>query len=115
MSQLIELLTNEDLEQALESSTQKPVFLFKQSTTCPVSAAAFSEYNTFLESKEEDVDTYFVKVRETREVSNQIAEETGVQHKSPQVLFIKDREVLWNTSHAEITVDSLENALKTYS
>ena len=114
MSQLIELLTNDDLEQALESSTQKPVFLFKQSTTCPISAAAFSEYNSFVESNGDEIDSYFVKVRETREVSNEIAEETGVQHQSPQVLLIKDREPLWNTSHAEITVDSLENALKTY-
>lgn len=115
MSELKELLTLEELEEALESSTEIPVFLFKQSTTCPVSADAFAEYKAFLEPKGEEVDTYFVKVRETREVSNKIEEETGIQHQSPQVLFIKDREALWNISHKNITIDSLEEALQTYS
>lgn len=114
MTKLIELLSIEDLDEALEASTQGPVFLFKQSTTCPISAAAFSEFNTFVDSLEEDIGTYFVKVRETREVSNQIAEETGVEHQSPQVLFIKDREPLWNASHRDITVDSLNETIKTF-
>lgn len=114
MDTLKELLTLEDLEEAWEMSTVKPVFLFKQSTTCPVSADAFADYKKFLEAKGDDVSTYFVKVRETREVSDEIAEETGVQHQSPQVLFIKDREALWNTSHNKITIDSLEEALKIY-
>lgn len=115
MSELKELLTLEDLETALEQSTEDPIFLFKQSTTCPISTEAFSEFNKFVETHGDDVNTYFVKVRETREVSNQIADETGVQHESPQVLFIQDREALWNTSHNEITIDSLEEALKTYA
>lgn len=115
MSELKELLTSEDLAEAIELSSEKPVFLFKQSTTCPVSADAFAEYNTFLKSNGDDVNAYFVKVRETREVSNEIAEETGVQHQSPQILFIRDHEALWNASHNKITVDSLEEALNTYA
>lgn len=114
MSNLVELLTIEDLEAALEASTEMPVFIFKQSTTCPISGAAFDEFKTFVDGANDDIGTFFVKVRETREVSNQIAEETDVQHQSPQVLFIKDREPLWNTSHRDITVDSLENALRTF-
>lgn len=111
MSKLKELLTNEDLDQALESSAGKPVFLFKQSTTCPISAAAFSEFNNFLEASKEDFEPYFVKVRETREVSNKLAEEVNVEHQSPQVLLVKNKEVLWHTSHNKITVDSLTEAL----
>lgn len=117
MTKLVELLTIEDLDEALEASTQGPIFLFKQSTTCPISAAAFSEFNTFVDSldDEDEVNAYFVKVRETREVSNKVADETGVEHKSPQVLFIKDREPLWNTSHNDITVASLNEALNTFA
>src|SRR5690625_2675189 len=114
MVPLQELVTSDDLEKVREESTQHQAFIFKLSTTCPVSADSFDQYNTFIERKENEIAAYFVKVRETREVSNQIAEETGVQHQSPQILFVKDREVLWNTSHSKITVENLEDALKTY-
>lgn len=113
LQELQELHTNEDLEKVWDKSTQEPVFIFKQSTTCPISAEAFDEYQTFLGSQD-DVETYFVKVRETRDVSNQIAEETGVQHQSPQALLIKDREAIWHTSHSKITNDSLTAALEQY-
>jgi len=114
MTQLKELQNIEELDQVWETSKQKPVFLFKQSTTCPISAKAFNEFNSFLDATSADFAAYFVKVRETREVSNKIAEETNVQHQSPQVLLIKDHEVLWNTSHTNITVESLEEAIKQY-
>lgn len=112
MPQLKELLTGEDFKQAWEKSTEKPVLLFKQSTTCPISAGAFTRFNTFLESTTEDVGAYFVKVRETREVSNEIADKTGVQHQSPQLLLVQDKEVLWHDSHMKITEESIQEALK---
>lgn|SRR5690625_2169747 len=114
MTTLKELHTIEGLNNVWESSQQKLVLLFKQSTTCPVSAKAFSEYNAFLESTSVDLDSYFVKVKETREVSNKIAEETHVQHQSPQVLLMRDGEVLWHKSHANITVDSLKEVVEQY-
>lgn len=112
MTQLKELFTKEDLEKVWEASTEESILLFKQSTTCPISASAFNQFNNFLETKGEGIEAFFVKVRETREVSNRIAEETGIQHQSPQVLLMKDKQVLWNTSHGQITVDSLERAIK---
>lgn len=111
MPELKELQTFEDYEQAVEMSNEKPVLIFKQSTTCPISAEAFRQYNSFLDSTNKDIDTYFVKVRETREVSNKIAEDTNIKHESPQILLIKNKEVLWNTSHHDITVDKIEAAL----
>lgn len=114
MTQINELLTKDDLKQVWKDSTEKLVFIFKKSTTCPLSADAFAEFQSFLETKGDDVCAYFVKVRETREVSNEIADLTGVRHHSPQVLLLKDQEVLWNDSHTRITVDHLEEAYKTY-
>ncbi|HLR51379.1 MAG TPA: bacillithiol system redox-active protein YtxJ [Candidatus Avamphibacillus sp.] len=111
MVNLNELLTKEDLEKAMEMSDEKLVLLFKQSTTCPISADAFHQYNEYLDETDEDLGAYFVKVRETREVSNQIAEDTGIQHQSPQIFLIKNKEVLWNTSHSDITVEHIEQAV----
>lgn len=91
---------------------RKTSFLFKLSTTCPINAEAFSEFESFLGSTEEDIEPYFVKVKETREISNKIATETEIKHQSPQILLIKNKEVLWDASHTKIIEQNLENALK---
>lgn len=110
MAEVKELLTSEDLNEAWDESAEKPVYIFKQSTTCPISTAAFKEFHTFAESDPEGVGLYFVKVRETREVSNEIADKTGVRHESPQAFLIKNKEAVWNRSHSQITAGSLKNA-----
>lgn len=111
MVELKELLELGDLNEVWKTSREKPVLLFKQSTTCPISAGAFSEFNSFLDNQNEAIGAYFVKVRETRPVSDEIAEELGVRHESPQIFLVKDREQVWNTSHDDITEDSIKEAL----
>lgn len=112
MVELNELQTTEDLEQLWDKSTEKPVLLFKHSTTCPISAGAFKEYNSFLDAAEDNLNGYMVKVIENKEVSNEIADQTNIKHESPQIFLIRNKEVLWNTSHQKITVDSIKDALK---
>lgn len=109
---LKELLEIEELQDVYETSVEKPVLLFKQSTTCPVSAGAFQQFKTFLNHNEGDYDAYFVKVRESRPVSDKIAEDLGIRHQSPQIFLIKDQEAMWNESHAKITVESIKEALQ---
>src|SRR5690625_2647032 len=112
MPELKELLEVNDLNEVWETSNEKPVLLFKQSTTCPISATAFNEFNAFLNDSDDPIGAYFVKVRESRPVSNQIAEELEVQHQSPQLFLVKNKEAVWNTSHNNITVDTIKEALQ---
>ncbi|WP_164670761.1 bacillithiol system redox-active protein YtxJ [Virgibacillus doumboii] len=112
MVELKELQATEELDKVWNESTEKPVLLFKHSTTCPISAGAFKEYNSFLDSAEDNLNGYMVKVIESRDASNEIADKTNIKHESPQIFLIKDKEVLWNTSHSKITVDSIKDALK---
>jgi len=109
---LKELVEIDELNEVWETSVEKPVLLFKQSTTCPISADAFDEFNTFLAKSEAEYAAYFVKVRESRSVSDQIAEELGIRHQSPQIFLVKDKEAMWNASHTKITVDSIQEALQ---
>ncbi|WP_313639956.1 monothiol bacilliredoxin BrxC family protein, partial [Paenibacillus sp.] len=44
-------------------------------------------------------------------VSNQIAEEFGIKHESPQLFLLEDNEVRWNTSHWKITRDAIKEAV----
>lgn len=113
MSQLKELLEIDDLEAVWDASTEQAVLLFKQSTTCPISGAAFNEFNTYL-AGDSEVPAFFVKVRESRPVSDKITEELDMEHQSPQIFVIKDREPLWHASHNAITVDSIKEALANF-
>ena len=53
--------------------------------------------------------TYTYKMRD---VSNRVAEQYSIKHESPQVLYIKDGMVVWNTSHWNIKKDALEENIK---
>jgi len=108
MSQLKELTSVEAFDQVWEKSAEAPVIVFKHSTTCPISAGAFDEFQQYLKNDGKDEEAYFLKVRESREVSNHIAEVTGVQHQSPQILLLKDKSSIWKESHSKITEDSIK-------
>jgi bacillithiol system protein YtxJ len=104
MTEWREITTENEWNELYEGTAEKPVLVIKHSTTCPVSANALQEYEAYLKNQpSENVDYVLVKVIESRPVSNQIAEDTGVKHASPQVIFIKNKESVWNTSHWAVT------------
>lgn len=104
MAQWREITTTEEWTQLYEASSEKPVVVLKHSTTCPVSANALDEYEAYLNNAPNaNVDYVLVKVIESRPVSNLIAEDTGVKHASPQIVYVKDKEAVWNTSHWSVT------------
>jgi bacillithiol system protein YtxJ len=112
MSKWKELTKLEEWEQVLEQSSMKPVVVLKHSTTCPVSASALEEYDEYLAGKpSEEVDYYLVKVIESRPVSNQIAEDLSIKHASPQILYFKNKESIWNTSHWSVTAKHIAAVL----
>jgi len=112
MSAWKELTTLEEWQQVLDRSAEKPVVILKHSTTCPVSASAMEEYEEYLAGEpSQDVDYYMVKVIESRPVSNQIAEDLGIKHASPQILYFKNKESIWNTSHWSVTVKHMTAVL----
>jgi bacillithiol system protein YtxJ len=103
-----EITTIEQWEQLRERSAQKPVLLLKHSTRCPVSANALREFEDYIEKHpDQEMEYALVKVIESRPVSNQIAEDLGVTHASPQIFLIKDGSAYWNTSHWSITTEHI--------
>jgi len=100
-----EIDTQTQWNDALAHSAEKPIVILKHSTTCPVSANALSEYEQYLrKSPNEDLDYLLVKVIESRPLSLQIAEDIQVKHASPQIIYVKNKQSEWNTSHYAITV-----------
>ena len=106
-----ELLENEDLEELIERSRTDPILIFKHSTQCSISSAAYDEFLKFTEDAD-DVVCGVVLVLENRRLSNTIASRFGVRHESPQAIVLRDGRPYWNASHWAITTDALSKATK---
>jgi bacillithiol system protein YtxJ len=94
------------LDQLLTRSHDAPVVLFKHSTTCPISAAAYKQM-----SKVEN-EVSLVVVQRARDVSSEIASRTGIQHESPQAIVLRNGEAVWAASHFDITAGAVEQAVR---
>lgn len=94
------------LEQLYEHSRQKPVVLFKHSLTCPISSAAYSQMLNF------DGEVALVEVQTSRDVSQEIARRTGLRHESPQVIVLRNGQVIWDASHFKITAAAVSRAIR---
>ncbi len=104
------LTTSDDFKRVKEDHSQ--FIVFKNSTTCPISAQAFEEFEKFSEDVAEEV--YYLNVQESRPLSTEIADTFGVKHQSPQALVFNGDEVVWNDSHWRITYTSLTDAAKQF-
>ncbi|WP_058306393.1 bacillithiol system redox-active protein YtxJ [Gracilibacillus massiliensis] len=107
------LTTLEQWSEIWERSMELPLLVYKHSTSCMISARAFKHVKAFEEK--EIIDCYTVKVIENRPVSNQIAKDTGIPHKSPQIFLIDKQQIVWNTSHFKITKHRIEEAVQQLS
>ncbi len=101
-----------ELDELLEASVERPVWLFKHSLTCGVSSGALAEYESFVGARPENDPGVFalVEIQRSRDVSAAVAEKTGVRHQSPQVLLLRDGRAVWNTSHWRIREEALAEA-----
>jgi bacillithiol system protein YtxJ len=66
------------------------VVVMKHSLTCPVSASAYEEVLTFVETYPA-VPVYVIPVQTHRRAAKYLAKHTGVRHESPQVLVLNRR------------------------
>lgn len=93
------------LNELLSQSTEKPIVIFKHSTTCPISAGAYEQLAHL------DGDVALVEVQSSRDISREIAVSTGIEHESPQVIILRNGKPVWDASHWDITKEKVEQAL----
>lgn len=108
----IDLNSSEQLNEIIEQSIEKPVLLFKHSTRCSISAMAKSRFESEWELNNEVCPTYYLDLITFRPISNEIAEKTGVEHQSPQVIVLKNKEVIYQASHNGIDAKAIQALLK---
>lgn len=102
----------DEVESVIEASYQKPQLVYKHSHRCGTCLFAKSKLENEAEALEEHADLNFVNVISQREVSNALAEHTGIRHESPQVLLLDEGKVLWHGSHSKVNPAKILEALE---
>jgi len=100
-----------DFSALLNASRDKPVFLFKHSTRCPISASRWRIVQEYAE-REGRADFWKLLVVEDRPVSMHVADQTGVHHQSPQAILLYRGMPVWYESHYRITAEDMQAALE---
>ncbi|MBD2702650.1 bacillithiol system redox-active protein YtxJ [Spirosoma sp. BT702] len=104
-------LTNDtQLDVIKEESAEQPILIFKHSTSCSISAMALSRMERNW-SDQLGVKPYYLDLLANRRASNNVANEFGVHHESPQVLLIRNGECVYDASHMAISFAGLQQAV----
>lgn len=96
----------ETLDKLITDSRTKPIVIFKHSTACGISSAAYRE----MEKLEEPVN--LLEVQSARDVSRELAAMTGIRHETPQVIVLKDGKAVWDASHFDVKAGAVREALE---
>lgn len=100
------------LSAIIKISSAKPVLIFKHSTRCGISRMVLKNFESNYDIPETEIDLYFLDLLNYKALSQDISTEFNVMHQSPQVLVIKNREVIYHESHDYISVGKIKEILK---
>lgn len=106
-----QLTGEEQLEDFIQSSHDKPVAFFKHSTRCSISSMALSRLENNWNLEEEQVIPVYLDLIRYREISNKLAHELNVTHQSPQLLVVKDGKCIYHASHNQVDVEGVKQHL----
>lgn len=97
------------LDRFLAQATDAPAIIFKHSNSCGISSSAYRELSQLKQP------VGMITVQRARQVSDEIERRFGLSHETPQVLIVRDNQVLWNASHSQVRARTVEAALETVS
>jgi len=96
------ITTEQDVLTIVENSVEKPQIIFKDSTTCGISAYAKERLQAGIDLLIDKADFNYLDLLTYRPISNFIASELSVIHQSPQIIVLKNKEVVYRSSHHSI-------------
>jgi len=105
----IDLNSMEQLDEMENISEEKTVAVLKHSTTCGISRMVLKMFESDYDLDDnKPISLYFLDLKAHRDISNAIAERFNVRHESPQLIVLKNREVVHHSSHQAISADKLK-------
>ncbi len=104
-----ELTDDSQLETLKKESHQRPILIFKHSTSCSISRTALSRLERNWEENEmKEVKPYFLDLLSYRKLSNGVADIFSVQHESPQIVLIRNGQSIYDRSHFDIDYQQIK-------
>jgi len=104
----LKLADKETWEQLLTASDERPVLVFKHSNACGISSRAYREM-------EQLQDVNVLEVQSARDLSREVADRTGIEHESPQVIVLRNGKAVWNASHYDVKAGAVAEAMRANS
>ena len=95
----------DSLDRLFKQSFERPIVLLKHSTTCGISSGVYREVGLVAS------DVNVVVIQTHRDISNAIADRTGLRHESPQAIILKDGKAVYHASHYDIEAAHIEASL----
>lgn len=108
------ILTEQDVLQIIEKSSEKPQVIFKDSVSCGISAFAKERLTMNSSLLEGVADFNYLDLLAHREVSNFIAKELDVIHQSPQIIVLIDKKVIFRDSHHSIDMKKIVDKITSF-
>jgi len=102
-----EIKSEEDLYKIIENSVNRPQIIFKDSTSCGISAHAKERLDDDYSLIEGKADFNYLNLLAHRSISTLIAQKLEVTHQSPQIIVLKDKKVVYTSSHHAINAASI--------
>ena len=99
------------LDDLFEKSVNQKVIIFKHSTRCSISTMVKDRLERNWPDDLENQKIYYLDLLNHREISNAIADKTGVEHQSPQVVIIENGICIFSANHNFISADAIKNGL----
>jgi len=97
------------LDEIVKNSHNNLQLIFKHSTRCSISAAAFDRLQRKWQGNEIlNVEPLYLDLIKYRDVSNEIVSRFGVAHQSPQAILIKDGKAIYDNSHFGIDYEEIK-------
>ena len=96
------LENNSDIDKIIDQSELNTIVIFKHSTRCGISSSVLIRFEKQTKPLTDQANFYLLNVIQHRNISNEISQQFSIQHESPQLIIIKNREVIAYNSHYDI-------------
>lgn len=107
----VELNTIDQLLDIKQESKVMPVAIFKHSTRCVISRMVLRDFEDTFAIDSSKIKLYYLDLLKYRDISNEIGSEFQVFHQSPQLIVIKNGEVIAHASHNDIKADAIKDII----
>lgn len=104
------LESENQLQSILNDQSGKLHVIFKHSTRCGISSMAKKTFERGFEPHE-DVQVWLLDLLQFRNISNEIAIQTKIEHQSPQIIVLRNGQVEHHASHHSINPSNIANII----